>query len=48
MFSQIAIVVLGLFLIVMGFREGDYLNVGVGALVGAFAAVTLYKLKTGK
>ncbi len=37
MFSQIAIVLLGLFLIVMGFREGDYLNVGVGALVAVFA-----------
>lgn len=48
MFSQIAIILLGLFLIVMGFREGDYLNVGVGALVGIFAASTLYKLKAGK
>jgi len=48
MFSQIAIILLGLFLIVTGFREGDYLNVGVGALVGVFAVSTLYKLKTGK
>lgn len=48
MFSQIAIVALGLFLIVMGFREGDYLNVGVGALVSVFAVSTLYKLKAGK
>jgi hypothetical protein len=48
MFSQIAIVLLGLFLIVMGFREGDYLNVGVGTLVGVFAVSTLYKLKAGK
>lgn len=48
MFSQIAIVLLGMFLIATGLREGDYLNVGVGVLVGAFAAVTLYKLKTGK
>ena len=48
MFSQAAIVVLGVFLIVMGLREGDYLNVGIGILVGAFAASTLYKLKSGK
>lgn len=48
MFSQIAMILLGLFLIVMGSREGDYLNVGVGALVGAFAVSTLYKLKTGR
>lgn len=48
MFSQMAIIFLALFLIVMGFREGDYLNVGVGALVGVFAVSTLYKLKTGK
>lgn len=45
---QIAIILLGLFLIVIGFREGDYLNVGVGALVGVFAVSTLYKLNTGK
>ena len=48
MFSQIAIVLLGLFLIAIGVQEGDYLNAGIGALVGVFAAVTLYKLKTGK
>ena len=48
MFSQIAIIFLALFLIVMGFRESDYLNVGVGALVGVFAVSKLYKLKTGK
>lgn len=48
MFSQIAIVALGLFLIVMGFQEGDYLNVGVGALVSVFAVSALYKLKAGK
>jgi hypothetical protein len=47
-FSQIAIVLLGLFLIAMGFREGDYINVGSGILVAAFAASTLYKLKYGK
>jgi len=47
-FSQIAIVLLGVFLITIGLREGDYLNVGIGFLVGAFAAITLYKLKTGK
>jgi hypothetical protein len=46
-FSQIAIIVLGLFLVVMGFREGDFLHAGLGALVGMFAAHTLYKLKTG-
>lgn len=48
MFSQIAIVILSLFLITMGLREGDYLNVGIGTLVGAFAIITLYKLKTGR
>lgn len=44
-FSQIAIIVLAVFLVAMGLREGDYLNVGLGILVGAFAASTLYKLK---
>ena len=48
MLSQIAIVLLGLFLVAIGLREADYLNAGIGALVGAFAVVTLYKLKTGK
>lgn len=48
MFSQLAIVVLALFLVAMGLREGDYLNVALGALVGTFAATTLYKLTTGK
>lgn len=47
MFSQTAIVVIGLFLIVMGIREGDFLSVGLGALVGTLAAHTLYKLKSG-
>jgi hypothetical protein len=47
MFAQIAIVFLGLFLIVTGLWEGDYFNVGIGALVGAFAVITLYRLKTG-
>ena len=48
MFAQIAIVLLGLFLIAIGLREGDYLSAGIGALVGAFAIITLYKLRTGK
>ena len=47
MFSQIAIVVMGLFLVVMGFREGDFLSIGLGALIGMFAAHSLYKLKNG-
>ncbi len=48
MFSQIAIVILAIFLTATGLREGDYLEAGLGILVGAFAAITLYKLKTGK
>ena len=32
----------------MGIREGDYLNIGLGVMVAAFAGTTLYKLKTGK
>lgn len=48
MFSQLAIIILAVFLVVLGLREDDYLNVAVGALLGAFAATTLYKLKTGK
>jgi hypothetical protein len=48
MFSQVAIVVLGIFLVAMGLRDVNYLNVGVGILVAAFAISTLYKLKSGK
>ncbi len=48
MFSQIAIVIIGLFLVVNGIRNGDYLNISLGVLVGVFAATTLYRLKTGK
>ena len=48
MLSQVAIVIIGLFLISMGIREGDYLDIGLGAMVVAFAGITLYKLKTGK
>ena len=48
LFSQLAIIVLAVFLVAIGLGEGDYLNVGLGILVGAFAANTLYKLKTGK
>ncbi len=48
MFSQIAIVIMGLFLVVIGFREADYLSVGLGILITAFAGSTLYKLKAGK
>ena len=48
MSSQIAIVVLGLFLVVVGIWDGDYMNVGVGILVGFFAVTTQHKLKSGK
>ena len=48
MFSQLAIVIVGLFLVVNGIRTGDYLNIGFGVLVTVFAATTLYKLKAGK
>jgi hypothetical protein len=47
-FSQVAIVIIGLFLIVVGIRDGDYLNIGLGVMVAAFAGTTLYKLKTGE
>ena len=45
MFSQIAIVVLGLIFIVMGIWDGLFLNVGVGLLVGFFAVKGLLKMK---
>ena len=48
MFSQVAIILMGLFLVVEGVRDSNYLHVGIGILVGALAASTLYKLKTGK
>ena len=48
MFSQIAIVLIGLFLVVMGLNKGDYLNVGLGLMVAGFAATTLFKLRSGK
>lgn len=48
MFSQAGIIAIGLFLVVMGVREADYLNVGLGLMVAAFAASTIYKLRSGK
>ena len=48
MFSQVAIVPIGLFLVVVGLASGDYLNVGLGLMVAAFAGTTLYKLRSGK
>jgi hypothetical protein len=48
MYSQIGILVMGLYLIVDGMLDGQYLNAGIGLLVGVYAATTLYKLKTGK
>jgi hypothetical protein len=47
-FSQIAIILLALFGIALGIREGDYFFVGTAVLIGVFAAKTLYQLKTGK
>lgn len=47
MFSQVAIIVLGLFLLVVGIQEGNLVTAGLGALVAAFAAHTIYKLKSG-
>ena len=46
-FLQIAIVVLGLIFIVMGYWNGLYLSVGVGLLVGFFAVKGLLMLKGG-
>lgn len=48
MFSQVAIVILGLFLVAVGIWDGDYMNVGVGILVGFFSVTTLHKLRSGK
>ena len=48
MFSQIALVIIRLFLVVNGIRNGDYMSISLGVLVSDFAASTLYKLKTGK
>jgi len=48
MYSQVGIIIMGLYLIVDGLLDSQYLHAGIGLLVGAFAATTLYKLKTGK
>ena len=48
MFTQIFIVVLGLFLVVQGLQSSEYVSGGVGALIAIAAASTIYKLKTGK
>jgi hypothetical protein len=48
MFTQVAIVALGVFLIIRGTVSGDYVAIGLGVLIAAFAASTLYKLKTGR
>ncbi len=48
MFSQIGILVMGLYLVVDGMLDGQYVHAGIGLLVGVYAATTLYKLKTGK
>ncbi len=48
MYSQIGILVMGLYLIVDGLPDGEYVHVGIGLIVGVYAATTLYKLKTGK
>jgi len=48
LFSQIAIIILGLFLVVTGFLDVNPLTGGLGALVAIFAGHTLYKLMTGK
>lgn len=48
MFTQVAIIVLGVFLIIRGATSGDFIAIGLGVLVAAFASSTLYKLKTGR
>lgn len=48
MFSQLGLILMGLFLVVEGIKDGDYLHLGIGLLVAVLAASTLYKLKTGK
>jgi len=47
-FSQLAIFSMGLFLVVSGLMNNDYVNAGLGALIAAFSARLLYLLKTGK
>jgi hypothetical protein len=39
---------MGMFLVVVGLTNADYVNVGLGALITVFSAHTLYLLKTGK
>ncbi len=48
MFSQVAIILIGLFLATAGFIEADYLNVGLGLMVATFAGTTLHILRSGK
>ncbi len=48
MFAQIFIVVMGVFLIVTGVTNTDYIPIAVGVLVAMAAGSTLYKLKSGK
>ena len=48
MFSQIGLLVMGLYLLVDGLLDAQYVHAGIGLIVGAYAATTLYKLKTGK
>ena len=48
MFTQIGLLVMGLYLLVDGLLEAGYVHAGIGLLVAGYAATTLYKLKAGK
>ena len=48
MYSQIGLLVMGLYLLFDGLPDAEYVHAGIGLVVAGFAATTLYKLKTGK
>ena len=48
MFTQIGLLVMGLYLLVDGLLEAGYVHAGIGLLVAGYGATTLYKLKAGK
>ena len=48
MFSQLGLLVMGLYLLVDGLLDTEYVHAGIGLVVGVYAATTLYNLKAGK
>ena len=48
MFTQIGLLIVGLYLLLDGLFEAQYDHALIGLIVGAYAVTTLYRLKTGK